>query len=85
MHDACTPRTLQGEIWNFCYHWQYSCICETYYTPTMLHNLMFHPNPQPQAEPIQMSRMTFQCHRRASWSNDSVVLLLVLTGACRSL
>ena len=48
----------------------------------MLHNLMFHPNPRSRAEPIQMSRMTFQCHRRANQSNNIVALILVMTGAC---
>ena len=51
----------------------------------MLHNLIFYPDPQSRAEPIQMTRMTFQCHRRANRLNDSVELLLVLTGVCRSL
>ena len=51
----------------------------------LLHNLMFDANPQSWAEPIQMSRMTFQCHRWANRSNGSVALLLVLTGVCRSL
>ena len=33
----------RGEIRDFCYYWQYSCLCGPYYTPTMLHNLILHP------------------------------------------
>ena len=34
VHSARTARRLQGEIGDFCYHWQYSCLCGPYYTPT---------------------------------------------------
>ena len=43
----------------------------------MLHNLMFQHNPRVRAEPIQMSQMTFQYHRRANRLSDSVALILV--------
>ena len=74
-----------GTKWGFFATIDNTCLCGPYYTPRVLHNLMFDANPQSWAEPIQMSRMTFQCHRRANRSNGNVALLLVLTGVCRSL
>ena len=58
VHSAHTVPILQGEIGDFCYNWQYSCLYIPYYTPTMLDNLM----------PKHSSSYTSQTHQ-----SDSVV------------
>ena len=75
---------IKGINWGFCFLLPLTILLPLW-TILYPNNLMFDANPQSWAEPIQMSSMTFQCHRRANRWNGSVALLLILTGLCRSL